>query len=175
MTVFEVEQHPELLLLPRNERHAAQHEAGRALARRLLARCSGADRETIVIRTDEKGKPFTDDLCLSIAHSGPFICAAVGNEAVGIDIEALRDYDERIISRYFSPAEHAWLAGAESREQAQERFYTIWTTKEALLKRTGIGLAGLAECNTFAAMPDLYITQTIRDGYALCLAETIDH
>ena len=170
MTVFEVEKHPEFSALPPSALHSAQHEAGQSLARRLLARCSG--REDIRIETDERGKPFTDEFFLSIAHSGMFVCAAVSEQPVGIDIERLRSFDGRIAARWFFPAERDWLDRAEDEQQRRERFFTLWTTKEALLKRSGEGLAGLGCCDTFSAMQGIRITKTVKDGYALALAET---
>lgn len=173
MTVFEVEQHSDFSFLPPSELHEAQHEAGRALVCSLLAKYSGKDKESVLIKTNEKGKPFTDDLHLSIAHSGTFVCAALSDRPVGIDIEPLRDFDERIVTRYFYPSEQGWLSQASDEGERRERFWMVWTAKEALLKRSGVGLSGLSECDTFAEMQGVRISQTVKDGYALCLAETV--
>jgi phosphopantetheinyl transferase len=101
------------------------------------------------IGNDAAGRPFatgagSDDLVLSLAHSGPFAVALVGppGAAVGIDVELVDD----------APAETALLTVAErdlldtiaapgSPERA--RWVTrFWTAKESVAKAGGTGLAG---------------------------------
>ena len=172
MTLIEVERQSGFSSLMPSELHKAQHRAGQELAASLLARYRGDSEKNIVIKTDEKGKPFTDDLCLSIAHSGELVCAAVSDLPIGVDIEILRAFDERIAARFFYPGERKWLTQAENEERRRERFWKIWTAKEAILKRRGSGLADLSGCDVFGDLRGICLSWTVAEGYVLCLAET---
>jgi acyl transferase domain-containing protein/phosphopantetheinyl transferase len=101
------------------------------------------------IGNDAAGRPFTtgagsDDLALSLAHSGALAVALVGppGTAVGIDVELVDD----------APAETALLTVAErelldticppERPDRASWVTRFWTAKEAVAKAGGTGLAG---------------------------------
>jgi acyl transferase domain-containing protein/phosphopantetheinyl transferase len=103
----------------------------------------------IRIGNDAAGRPFatgagSDDLALSLAHSGPFAVALVGppGAAVGIDVELVDD----------APAETALLTVAErdlldtiAPPGSPERAHWVtrfWTAKESVAKAGGTGLGG---------------------------------
>lgn len=95
-----------------------QHEAGRALLRRLRAE--------------------TGDRYFSVSHDGCWVVAAACDEPIGIDIVP-RICPEIVIRRFFTPAEVALLDGLEPgvREIAAAR---MWAAKEAFAKSDGRGL-----------------------------------
>ncbi|HMO52460.1 MAG TPA: 4'-phosphopantetheinyl transferase superfamily protein [Kiritimatiellia bacterium] len=75
----------------------------------------------------------TDENCL---------IAVAAHAEVGIDMEAVTRQRplERIVRRFFSPAEQAALSGLAG-DALTSAFYRIWTRKEAVIKALGEGLA----------------------------------
>ncbi len=89
---------------------------------------------------EKSGKPYTEKMNISISHSGSFVLVGFCESPIGVDIEALRAYDKRLISRYFSKDEQEYI-------KTDEDFFTLWTVKEAYLKMTGEGLKGMKKQN----------------------------
>ena len=89
---------------------------------------------------EESGKPYTDKAYISISHSGDIVLVGFCSSPIGVDIEILRPYDFRLIDRYFSKDEKAFI-------KCDEDFFTVWTVKEAYLKLTGEGLKGIKKLN----------------------------
>jgi 4'-phosphopantetheinyl transferase len=81
-------------------------------------------------------------LSFNISHSDGVIVIAFSAEGrVGVDIESI-DITRRSIDlakRYFSPAEYLALVKLPIEEQEQ-RFFDLWTLKEAFVKACGAGL-----------------------------------
>lgn len=112
-------------------------------ARWCAAKTTGLSPAEIEIAHDEKGKPFCKSLPLSVSlsHSGAYIAVAVGQRAVGVDVERKRKFSLAISRRWFHPKEHEFLTSLPEEERARA-FFRLWTLKEAALKYTGEGLAG---------------------------------
>lgn len=92
----------------------------------------------------ESGKPFLNNgLYVSISHSGEYVCAAVSNKPIGIDIEEIRDFDLKIINRVFSKSEQKYIL----KKNVNERFFTLWTIKESIIKLEGKKLANIRDIN----------------------------
>lgn len=89
---------------------------------------------------EESGKPYTDKAYISISHSRDTVLVGFCSSPIGVDIEILRPYDFRLIDRYFSEAEKAFI-------KCGTDFFTVWTVKEAYLKLTGEGLKGIKKLN----------------------------
>lgn len=78
----------------------------------------------------------------SLSHTAGMIAVAVSAFAeIGIDVERSdrADVGPEIASRYFAPAEIDELEGM-SPERKRERFFELWTLKEAYVKARGMGL-----------------------------------
>jgi 4'-phosphopantetheinyl transferase len=74
----------------------------------------------------------------NLSHSGDWILLAIATSAVGADVEFV---DEAfpftdILPANFSNDEVAYI----TQNHSAERFFTLWTRKEAILKATGQGL-----------------------------------
>lgn len=90
-------------------------------------------------------------LRFNLSHSDEMALYAIAKDrSVGIDLEHIRTTldAEGLAKRYFSPREfeelHSLPAGAK-----HEAFLRQWTLKEAYLKATGEGLAGLEQVEVF--------------------------
>lgn len=74
------------------------------------------------------------DTFLSLSHSGGYVCFAIANCAVGVDIELIRQgRDLPATARWFmDDYELAQLAGHEA--AGADYFYRLWCAKEACFK-----------------------------------------
>ncbi len=107
-------------------------------AKQLLAHALGRPAETLELEYTAAGKPYLPGSRqqVSISHSGTRVLCVVQEGPVGADIELLRGFDARLVSKICTPAECAYISGDAV------RFFSVWTAKEAYLKLTGLGLAG---------------------------------
>ena len=60
--------------------------------------------------------------------------SAVSEFPVGVDAEHVRAFDKALIERFFTPEEQKYIASSHTVDEAQTRFFDIWTTKEAYFK-----------------------------------------
>lgn len=120
----------------------------RAAVRSLLCdRLSCANWE-LSFETGEHGKPYPvvrgapADIHFNMSDSGNCGLIAITREGrIGIDLEERtenRDL-EGLVATVFGHDEQAAFASASGRDRV-ERFYRLWTYKEALLKALGTGL-----------------------------------
>lgn len=93
---------------------------------------------------NENGKPYLSadvneiNLQFNISHSGDYLALAVAkNNSVGVDIEKHRDgtYFEKISKKYFTDLEREYIFSNGAANA--ERFFEIWTAKEAGVKSFG--------------------------------------
>lgn len=126
--------------------------AGEMLAKKAISIETGITADTIVLSTSRCGKPFVDgiDIEFNISHSGNMVVCAVDYIPIGIDIEIIRPIDLNIAKLIFTEKELLFLFDGTIDNQffkytddadLLKRFFTIWTKKEAALKRTGVGIS----------------------------------
>lgn len=116
--------------------------AGIALHRAL--KDYGLEERIMEYDVGAQGKPYFryyPDLHFSLSHSGHYAICSIGGAEVGNDIEWVRSGKERLAERFFAQAELAWIRGAKSAEEQEERMFRIWTMKESFLKVTGLGMS----------------------------------
>lgn len=116
----------------------------------MLCEETGLDYETaepFQIRYGEKGKPYPArelSVHFSLSHSGDYVCCAIGDGPVGIDIQQKtegKERLERLAERFFTCSEKRMLSECE-KEQRRDLFFRMWSIKESYLKLTGEGLCG---------------------------------
>lgn len=126
-------------------RHRHQFLIARATMRVVLSQYLGQTPAKVDIQTNRLGKPVlgnNTDLQFNLSHTNSQIAIAVVKAIpVGIDVEYLSRRADvvRLAERYFSAQESAALAALPASEQ-NDRFYDLWTLKEAYLKACGYGL-----------------------------------
>lgn len=111
-------------------------------------------KEPLSVYHDERQKPHLRSeltpLFVSASHTGKTVVVAVAEYAIGIDCEE-KDRTvkcfERIVKRYFTPAERAVLDDLTD-EEKRITFLKTWVKKESYVKLTGEGLAGMCEAET---------------------------
>ena len=96
------------------------------------------------IAYNSQGKPYflsNREIFFNISHSSNYVVCAIGDKPVGIDIEGGRKGRQNLARRFFDRAESDWIEEAES----DERFFRIWTLKEAYGKATGQGVLDILD------------------------------
>lgn len=148
---------------------------GESLARKAVSESTGIAESEIEFGRTEKGKPFckSANIFFSISHSkNAVVCAVDGNE-IGVDIERIRDIDLRITRIACTDADRVYILGGADADcesvtptaEMTERFFRLWTAKEAYFKFIGTGIEGLK--NVSYADIAQFCTTTLADGYAI--------
>ncbi len=130
--------------------HRKRFIAARGILRELLALYLQTSAAKIEFSYNPQGKPqlascHSDfSLQFNISHSQDLaLYSFTINQEIGIDLEYLRnniDY-KNIAQRFFCEREYNLIINCDPKKQP-ERFYQLWTAKEAYLKAIGKGLAG---------------------------------
>lgn len=104
-----------------------------------LARAGAGEAE---FSFGENGKP-----CLSgggvefnLSHSGNLAACAVSALPVGVDVEAFRHFDEKLLRHICQERELANLRERAAPEDEDRLFTELWTIKESFLKYLGTGI-----------------------------------
>ena len=127
---------------------ATQHTAlvTRGFARLVLAEYSEQAATTLAFKRNKHGKPELENnnrnIRFNLSHNNNLIVMAVCvDDDIGCDIEdpKRKISIEPISRRYFAKQEHQQLIALSNQIQ-QQRFFEIWTLKEAFVKATGIGI-----------------------------------
>ena len=127
----------------------AQHTAliTRAICRMVLSQYTNTAPSKLNFIKNQHGKPeLTDNknkIRFNLSHNNDLIIIAIcTKDDIGCDIEnPLRKVNiEPLTRRYFSEQEHLEICTLTSKVQ-QQRFFEMWTLKEAFVKATGIGIS----------------------------------
>lgn len=91
-----------------------------------------------------QGKPSLKeypDIYFSLSHSGTVAVLAVADAEVGIDVQKMLGYKDKIAKRFYHAKEQAYLAAVTDEKAKEELFYKIWSCKEGYIKYTGKGMS----------------------------------
>lgn len=143
----------------RNEKDKKLCIAADMLLREALAELTGMNKNEFAFEIEENGKPYLKNgSChFNISHSGDFVVVAVNKKkSVGIDIEYIRPIKKSLISRVCNDKEIEYIFGNDvffdeliQKKDICERFFRVWTYKEAYLKCTGEGIVNDLKKNTY--------------------------
>lgn len=113
--------------------------AAKALLCKLLEAQFGLTDFTV--DCDKNGKPFIvgSEICFNLSHSGNYALCALGDEKVGCDIQQIKEYNSRVVKRFFTENEFDCLEKCDEKALA---FTRLWTLKESALKFSGEGISG---------------------------------
>ncbi len=101
---------------------------------------------------DESGIPLpSNGVFWSLSHKPGYVAGVVSKEGVGIDIEELKPVSDAMFNRIVDPAEFLHF----THQPREFVFFRVFTAKEAVLKKTGIGIKGLSKAKV-DAVPDDY-------------------
>ena len=93
------------------------------------------------IAYNSQGKPYflsNREIFFNISHSSNYVAC---DRPVGIDIEKARKGRQNLAKRFFDISEAEWIKECDS----DQRFFRIWTLKEAYGKATGQGVLDILD------------------------------
>jgi 4'-phosphopantetheinyl transferase len=80
----------------------------------------------------------------NISFSDNFFAIAItDNGRIGIDIEYVKDFDIDSLNNIFSSTEMEYILSVSKKDESLEKFYKLWTCKEAIVKAEGTGLLNI--------------------------------
>jgi 4'-phosphopantetheinyl transferase len=136
----------------------AAYVAAHALLRMTLSAVTGAEPRLWRFASDAQGRPCLtppNELRFSLSHCRRFVACAVRRGAdIGIDIEDLsRPESQWGDALDFLPdCERKSLEGVDGSAR-RDRFFRLWTVREAFAKATGMGMAKAFEAVEFSIDP----------------------
>lgn len=139
----------ELESVQRYKHKTAQHTAlvTRSICRLVLAQYTSTPPSSLSFIRNAHGKPELEHnanrIRFNLSHNNQQIILAVCvDDDIGCDIEdpTRKVSIEPITRRYFAPQEHQAICALEGPAQ-KERFFEVWTLKEAFVKATGVGIS----------------------------------
>lgn len=146
------------------EEDRARYIIARSCLRVILGDFLSIEPIHIKISLNKFGKPTLlsenfESVKFNLSHSGDLIVYAFSLfDEVGIDIEIMNEHFDhlKIAENYFSSDEFIFLNSSNDRFEITDRFFRIWTRKEALLKAVGTGF-----------LPDLRKIDVLQDEIKL--------
>ena len=128
--------------------------AGEMLVKSYIGNTLNIAPESLIILADKNGKPYIENcpVHFNISHCENILAYTFSKEEIGIDIEKIRPISLAVLKRFFSKEEQEFVLGKAMNEENTEdyntpeileRFYRIYTLKEAICKKSGIGIKGL--------------------------------
>lgn len=90
------------------------------------------------------GKPFlkSEKLFFNISHCAEGVAVVVDTEPVGIDVQEIGGFNEKVAKRFFNESENKKINASPDKAKA---FTRIWALKESAIKCEGKSLANLVE------------------------------
>lgn len=137
---------PRTIPLIGRERVVEQSSRARE-ALRLAAHATGASLGPLEKDGEDAPLP-SNGWHWSLSHATHFVAAVLGRSPIGIDVEWVRPRNQSIVPRVTSREELELCGGFSWRA-----FFRVWTAKEAVLKKSGIGILELSQCR-LVAVPD---------------------
>lgn len=137
------------------------------LMRNAIAKEFNINAQDLRFRTGKNGKPYVENVKIqfSVSHSGNIAVCALSDKQVGIDVEQIRDANVNVARRMFTTDEQTYVF--EKWNMVKQRFFEIWTRKEAYVKMLGKGVAYFPE---FSVMGNKNIKTHIREKYIVSVA-----
>jgi 4'-phosphopantetheinyl transferase len=140
------------------EHSKAEFRLARWLVRTTLSRHAPVEPAEWRFETNAHGRPAIarahglPALRFNLTHTPGLLAIAVAHgREVGLDAEDTWRPGETvgIAHRFFAPAELSALLALEAEHDRHERFFALWTLKEAYIKARGLGLALPLDCFAF--------------------------
>lgn len=155
-----------LALLPENKKR--QKIAADMLCRQMLAEAEGLSPAEIIIKKSKNGKPYAENSSykFSVSHCGNTVVCAVSKNEIGVDVERIRNIRFKMSEKFACENEIEYIG------ENLDRFFKIWTLKEAYFKCKGTGLGADIKSVSFNITESGIICS--ESGYELFSGETAD-
>ncbi|EOQ62164.1 hypothetical protein F935_02952 [Acinetobacter calcoaceticus ANC 3811] len=133
----------------------------RVLVKTVLADKLGISPYEIKLQLHPNGKPFVQGskaVYFNLTHSADVIILAVTEEGeIGVDIEQVDpEFEWRRVDSVLQLSEIEWIKEKELTDSSSvyQRFFQIWTLKEAYIKCTGEGMSRHLKMFNFHILPE---------------------
>lgn len=141
-------------------RALAEFLAGRRLVRELVGGLLDVAPAAVQIVENQYGALALDPEAhgrrwrFNISHTDGLVALAVADAPIGVDVENVRRKGRTVelADRFFAPSEAAALRALPEPLQ-RDRFFDLWTLKEAYIKARGMGLAIPLDAFAFTLEP----------------------
>ena len=146
------------------------------LVRIIACQSLQIENDNLEFSINEFGKPYLKDkpfnFYFNLSHTKSAVVAAVSNQEIGVDIERKAETNLGIAFRFFTKSEYNYID--EFPDKREERFYEVWTKKEAYIKFVGKGLAiPLNSFNVFDHKIASRIKTLHQDNYIISVCSDI--
>lgn len=139
------------------------------LVRIMACQILGIDNVEIKFDKLEYGKPYIKnypDFHYNITHTRNAVVVAISDNPIGVDIERIRKAELIIANRFFVTNEQTYIN--QIIDEADKRFFEVWTKKEAYIKYIGKGLS--MPLNSFNVLDETISQQMksfVKDDYII--------
>lgn len=135
----------EIHLAAGESKRETEHRKGELLLRKGLKKDYGIDygeSDSVPVIKGEHGKPQLKEyphIFHNISHTAGLAACAIGDVPMGIDVEEIRPFSEKIIRKVMSEQEKEQFYKLKEEERTAF-FFKIWTLKESYVKAGGWGI-----------------------------------
>lgn len=154
---------PVILAVPAHERTLRGRDQVIFLSRyaryalELSANKSAVELKAPTKNADGVPQP-TNGIFWSVTHKPDYVGAVVAGKRIGIDLENIRPCSDKLFKKVGQPYE--WGLSNGNREAL---FFRYWTSKETVLKATGVGFKGLSKCRVASVQDDYHLEINFQD------------
>lgn len=118
-------------------RYRRAEDRARCLVAGLLLRMALGESNAS-LQENAQGKPYlAQGPHFNLSHSGEYVILGISEHEIGVDVERVAPFDDRVARRCYTGAELAWLYA----QKDPRAFYRLWTAKESIMKSTGLGFS----------------------------------
>ena len=107
-----------------------------------------------IFEKDAAGVPLASNgICWSVSHKLDFVAGIVSKEKIGSDLERINDISDALFKRIVEPDERLLFKNQDKIIV----FFRAFTAKEAVLKKTAVGIRGLSKAKIKTVIDDKYL------------------
>lgn len=127
----------------------------------------------IKIKYNSYGKPYIDNnpIYYNISHKGDYVICVFSNYQIGVDIEVIKDININLINYIASEEEKDYIL--ENKDLINQRFFTIYTKKEAYFKMIGQDLKRIKEINI--QKQNIIYNTIFMNNYVISICQKTSH
>lgn len=154
------------------QRARDEYLAGRALLRTVLSSLAGIAPQAWRFRPDKYGRPYITapascaGLRFSVSHApGLAACAVARESRIGVDVEHTGgQVDRKTLGQAMLTVNEIGQIDALPPREQDQRFFTLWTLKEAYAKALGRGFSFPMKSLEFQLQSDDIALRIVRDA-----------
>ena len=152
----------------RDEERRAERRAGLLMLAALYRERTKEEPPPITVGKYGKPRFVEGSYSFSISHAGGMVAVALADEEIGLDLEPYASMTPRRAARFSSLLTEGERAEVAASRDPARTTLEIFVRKEAAVKKSGEGLAGIRAIDT-SRLPPRYETHFYGGKYYLCV------